>query len=356
MDTARLQRTIRSFEGIEPPIARALFAGLWVERLPAAPTRAQASAAWRVLQLPDVRTAASFGDVDGLAAALGRAGLVVTGAELRAMLGRVDAALRAPDEGAAPMRIGGASDAAAESAGAASSTARPVSGRYPLGTTGELGQNFWPRFNAMARRLGVDPYALGGVIESESLFQPAIRNPVEPTAYGILQATPDTLKGLGFTDDPMEFLRLTGEEQLPYVERYFAPWRGRMLSPGVVYGVVFLPNIMRARGTSPDTVLAAKDAASSVERKAYAANGAYLDVDGDGAITIADLDRKVAQIQATGHFRKIADAIARAGYVRASDDAPPGDDAPPSSGGSNEALWWLAGLVLPALFAWKGSR
>jgi hypothetical protein len=85
-----------------------------------------------------------------------------------------------------------------------------------------LSNDFFVQLKQTCGRLRCAPEDLLGVMESESSVQPSAQNP-KGNATGLIQFMPDTLKGLGWTAGPDEFKGLTAEQQLPFVERYFAP-------------------------------------------------------------------------------------------------------------------------------------
>jgi hypothetical protein len=102
-----------------------------------------------------------------------------------------------------------------------------------------------------------------------------------PAPTGLIQFMPDTARSLGTT---VEALReMTAAQQMQYVEKYFDSVR---LPPGSsagrLYAYVFLP------GRANREVLTSRGEAF------YEANRG-LDMDGDGNITITDLDVRMAR-------------------------------------------------------------
>jgi hypothetical protein len=92
---------------------------------------------------------------------------------------------------------------------------------------------------------------------------------------------PATATGLGTTSDRLA--AMTSEEQLDYVQKYFAPRKGRLQSLEDVYMTILYP---AAIGTAPAAVLFSGDS------KAYAQNKG-LDADHDGSVTVAEAAAKV---------------------------------------------------------------
>lgn len=82
----------------------------------------------------------------------------------------------------------------------------------------------------IAQNLGVSPVDLSRLIQFESKWNPAAKNPLS-SARGLLQFTDSTARSLGFSDslDLVE-KNPTAVEQLPIVERYlkqFKPYSGK---------------------------------------------------------------------------------------------------------------------------------
>lgn len=92
--------------------------------------------------------------------------------------------------------------------------------------SGQLGPNFWINYVDMCRRLGIDSRELGKVFYNESRFNPAAQairgNPPRVVAQGVSQFIKNTAIKLGEVppDQWNNFYQLSGEEQLPYIERY----------------------------------------------------------------------------------------------------------------------------------------
>lgn len=103
---------------------------------------------------------------------------------------------------------------------------------------------------ATSDKLGIDPAWLANVINFESGFNPAAKNPYS-SASGLIQFMEETANGLGTTTPAIR--AMSARQQMPLVERYFWPYRGRMKSQEDVYMVVFYP---KAVG-KPDYVFSA---------------------------------------------------------------------------------------------------
>lgn len=158
-----------------------------------------------------------------------------------------------------------------------------------------LSDAFFVEVKAVASRLECDPVHLLGVMFSESGVQPWAQNP-GGRATGLIQFMPSTLKTLGWGDDVEAFRGLAAEDQLPWVEKYYGPYRGRLDNPGRLYLATYLPASM---GESDlDAALARRG-----ERN-YDQN-AGLDMNQDGEISINDLSARVASLQTGARWQAL---------------------------------------------------
>jgi hypothetical protein len=139
---------------------------------------------------------------------------------------------------------------------------------------------FRQKIKQIAADLGTDPDFLMAAMafESQGTFSPSVKNP-KGSATGLIQFTEQTAKGLGTTT--ADLAALTAEQQLDYVEKYFAPYKGRINSVDDVYMAILDP---AGIGKSGDTVLFSKTSKSKKSRQAYKANK-LLDKNHDGKIT-----------------------------------------------------------------------
>jgi peptidoglycan hydrolase-like protein with peptidoglycan-binding domain len=127
----------------------------------------------------------------------------------------------------------------------------------------------------IARGLGTDPNFLMAIMSFESGLDPKARNPYSG-ATGLIQFMPKTAARLGTTIDALA--RMTAEKQLTYVQKYFAPYRGRLHTLEDAYMAVLWPP---AIGRGNNYVLFASPS------MAYEQNRA-LDLNKDGKITVAE--------------------------------------------------------------------
>jgi hypothetical protein len=143
--------------------------------------------------------------------------------------------------------------------------------------------NFWIELQAIAKRLKTDPAWLLNVMASESLFNPATRNRLPgQTASGLLQFIESTAQSMGTTTE--EIRRMSPVEQLRLIEKYLAPFRGRLNSLADVYSAVFRGFIVEGG----DTSVVAPLGKSNRERRVYSLNR-WLDFNSDGKITKGEL-------------------------------------------------------------------
>lgn len=166
----------------------------------------------------------------------------------------------------------------------------------------------------IARNLGTDPNFLMAIMSFESGLDPKARNPYSG-ATGLIQFMPKTASGLGTTTDALS--RMTAEQQLDYVARYFATYKGRLKTLEDAYMAVLWP---KAIGQGSNYVLFSRPSTAYEQNRA-------LDINKDGNITVAE---------ATSFVRKKLGSAAPL----------PGGNAPAPSGslpnrGSREYVRWV---------------
>ena len=119
--------------------------------------------------------------------------------------------------------------------------------------------------------------------ESGETFSPSIVNRAGSGATGLIQFMPRTATGLGTTTAALA--KMTAEEQLNYVYRYFLPYKGRLNSLADVYMAILWP---AGIGKSPAWALWDADSKPITYRQ-----NAGLDINHDGVITKAEATAKV---------------------------------------------------------------
>lgn len=146
-------------------------------------------------------------------------------------------------------------------------------------TTLAYGQKVPPEFRGrvlrIAARIACDPSHLMACMAFESRLDPKSINAVSG-ASGLINFMPSTAIALGTTIDAIR--AMTALQQLDLVEKYFAPYAGRLRDLADVYMAIFSP---KGIGQPDDFVLYAAPSA------AYAQNRA-LDANNDGKITKAE--------------------------------------------------------------------
>jgi peptidoglycan hydrolase-like protein with peptidoglycan-binding domain len=100
------------------------------------------------------------------------------------------------------------------------------------------GPEFVQKVKEMATRLGVKPEWILAVMKNESGMDPKARNP-SGGATGLIQFMPATARGLGTTTEALS--KMSATEQLKYVEKYFAPFKGKITSGTDLYMATFWP-------------------------------------------------------------------------------------------------------------------
>ncbi len=136
----------------------------------------------------------------------------------------------------------------------------------------------------IADRLLIDPNFLMAIMsfETGASFSPTVKNK-QSGATGLIQFMPATAIGLGTTIAALE--KMTAEKQLDFVEKHFAPHKGKLLSIEDAYMAVLFP---KGIGKGRDFVLFEKGT------KRYTQNSG-LDVNGDGKITVGEACKKVSE-------------------------------------------------------------
>jgi hypothetical protein len=135
--------------------------------------------------------------------------------------------------------------------------------------------------------LGLNPDFLMACMawESAETFRPDIRNAAGSGATGLIQFMPSTARNLG-TSTP-KLAAMTPEDQLNYVHKYFAPYKGKLKTLSDTYMAILWPkgigkpesHTLWERTTMPTT---------------YRQNSG-LDIDKNGYITKAEAAAKVQQ-------------------------------------------------------------
>lgn len=138
----------------------------------------------------------------------------------------------------------------------------------------------------LSARQQLNPDHMVAVFEYETggSMDPAQPNLAGSGAIGLIQFMPDTAAALGTSST--ELAAMSQVEQLAYVEQYFAPAKGKIVTLSDHYLAVFAP---KGIGQGEDFAL------YSSPSEEYLKN-APMDTDLDGIITVADATAPVHQI------------------------------------------------------------
>ncbi len=153
----------------------------------------------------------------------------------------------------------------------------------PQATAPAVTPAFQARVQQIADRLGMDPAHLMAVMNFETggTFSPSVRNGAGSGATGLIQFMPATAQAMGTSTEALA--RMPVAQQLEYVEKYLAPYKGKLSNLQDAYMAVLWP---QAIGKSPETVLFREGT------KAYQQN-AGLDSERKGYVTVGDATAKV---------------------------------------------------------------
>ena len=125
-------------------------------------------------------------------------------------------------------------------------------------------------------------------------------------AVGLIQFMPATLKGLGYPGEWSDFQLLPADQQVPWVEKFYAPHAQWCTSPGLCYVTTFLPALVQEASQGGDNYVLATDSAhtnllvgfaakiSSTLIQAYAWNPGF-DHGRKGYITVADMNESITR-------------------------------------------------------------
>jgi len=151
----------------------------------------------------------------------------------------------------------------------------------------KVSSTFRDRVLWIAETLEVDPDYLMACMawESGETFAPDIKNAAGSGATGLIQFMPSTAKSLGTSTAALA--RMSAEDQLNYVYKYFRPYAGKLNTLGDVYMAILWP---KGVGKPDSYVLWDRAAMPTTFRQ-----NAGLDVNKDGKVTKAETIIKVQQ-------------------------------------------------------------
>lgn len=202
-----------------------------------------------------------------------------------------------------------------------------------------LDDAFFPELRVWAAKMQANPADVLAVLYGESGLNPM--SPGHVAAYeGINQMNQPYLRAHGI--DPADYLTWPASRQMrevagPFLLDMVQRWLKKPVrSAGVLEALNLYPANVATRGDAPGSVLIDSQAASPGERAAYQANKA-LDQDGDGKITIADLDTWLGKRTRDAAYQR---ELARLG----------GSIVPAAAG----VLVVLVAIAAAVAYAWKG--
>ena len=121
--------------------------------------------------------------------------------------------------------------------------------------------------------------------ESGETFSPSVKNAAGSGATGLIQFMPSTAKGLGTSTAALA--KMTPIQQLNYVYKYFAGYKGRLKNLGDVYMAILWP---AGVGKADSYVLWDKRTKPTTYRQ-----NSGIDINKDGVITRAECITKVKE-------------------------------------------------------------
>lgn len=170
----------------------------------------------------------------------------------------------------------------------------------PIVLTKHISRGFFLRLRDVAAKHALDPANLLLMLANESGLKPwavgsniAADGTKTPYAYGLNQLNAPNLKALGWTGTPADFVKLSAEEQVPFVDGYYKWFDGKHVGDSLarMYQANFVPATLDDGPSTPDRVLVRKDGTrwNGAETAFYRSN-AGLDHGKKGYITVGDLD------------------------------------------------------------------
>jgi len=149
----------------------------------------------------------------------------------------------------------------------------------------KVSPEFRDRVFVLCARMRMNPDFLMACMawESGETFSPSIVNRAGSGATGLIQFMPTTARNLGTST--AQLAQMTAVQQLDFVESYFRPYRGRLMSLSDHYMAILWPN---AIGKPESHILWSRDRNPVTFRQ-----NSGIDVNRDGVITKAEAAGKV---------------------------------------------------------------
>lgn len=147
--------------------------------------------------------------------------------------------------------------------------------------------------------LGIDPNDLMVVMEAESGLNSHIQNTAYPIqggyATGLIQFAPNTAIGLGTTTDALK--AMSNIDQLDYVFKYYAPYKGKLKTLEDLYMVNFFPC---ALGFADDKVIEG----CGIGAGTIAGSNPAFDLNMDNKITVGEFKQYIRSKLPIGYQSK----------------------------------------------------
>lgn len=159
--------------------------------------------------------------------------------------------------------------------------------RRPIAWGAKVSPLFRERVWWIADTLQLDPDDLMACMawESGETFSPSVKNAAGSGATGLIQFMPSTAVGLGTST--AKLARMTAEDQLNYVYKYFRPFAGRLNNLGDIYMAILWP---KGVGQPDSYVLWDAGKSPTTFRQ-----NAGLDINKDRKVTRAECLTKIKQ-------------------------------------------------------------
>lgn len=156
--------------------------------------------------------------------------------------------------------------------------------------------------------------------ETGRTFSPSVINKAGSGATGLIQFMPSTAEKLGTTTSALA--KMTAEDQLNYVWKYFAPYKGKLKTLGDIYAAILWP---KGVGKPDDYVYWD----SKTKPTTYRQNSG-IDMNKDGAITKAEATAKVTALYqegfSEGNVYEYGETVPEAPPETSEPDAKPASD------------------------------
>ena len=149
---------------------------------------------------------------------------------------------------------------------------------------------FMPALSNAVKSLGINVQDILSVIQHESGFNPAARNPFTGAA-GLIQFMPRTAKSLGTSVE--EIRTMSGTEQVPLIQKYFSPYKGKLNSVEDLYMATFLPAALDLNDNFKVGIRGSTNKIWNLEQgKLYSQNRVF-DADNKGYYTVGDIKNRI---------------------------------------------------------------